>query len=66
MTNYEKMYYHLFNAVSDALAELERCNYGAAGELLKSAQCACEELFLQQSDAQESRNESHCKAHNSQ
>lgn len=55
MINYEIMYYHLFNAVSDALAELGRCNYGAAGELLKSAQCACEELFLQQSDAQGGR-----------
>lgn len=49
MKVYEKMYYHLFNAITDALGELERCNYGSAEELLKKAQQEGEELYLEHS-----------------
>lgn len=38
MPDYEKMYFRLFNRVTDALAELERLNFGAAAEILKAAQ----------------------------
>ena len=34
---YRKMYLHLFNAVSDALQELDRQNLGVAKELLVQA-----------------------------
>ena len=50
MPNYEKMYYHLFNAVSTAIEEMERCNYGAAAERLVHAQLVCEEIFLQDAE----------------
>lgn len=46
MEVYEKMYLHLFNAVSDALEEMKRQNYGCATELLKAAQCCCEEQYI--------------------
>lgn len=46
MEVYEKMYLHLFNAVSDALEEMKHQNYGCAAELLKEAQCHCEELYI--------------------
>ena len=47
---YRKMYTHLFNAVTDALEEMERQNFGAARQLLVQAQQDCEELYL---DAEE-------------
>lgn len=52
MKVYEKMYYHLFNAITDALEALEGRNYGRAEELLKSAQQESEELFLEQKPRQ--------------
>lgn len=48
MKVYEKMYYHLFNAVTDALNALERKNYGQAEEILKTAQQKSEEIYLEQ------------------
>lgn len=45
---YKKMYYHLFNAVSDALEALAQKNYGQAETLLKTAQQASEEVYLSQ------------------
>lgn len=42
----ETMYYHLFNAITDALEELAQRNYGRAAELLKAAQRDGEELYL--------------------
>ena len=49
MKVHEKMYYHLFNAVTDALKALERRDYGHAEELLKTAQQETEEIYLEQS-----------------
>lgn len=48
MKTYEKMYYHLFNAVTDALNALEQKNYGQAEEILKAAQQESEEIYLEQ------------------
>ncbi len=45
MRVYEKLYYRLFNAVTDALEEL---NYGRAAELLKTAQRDGEEFYIEQ------------------
>ena len=42
----QKMYLHLFNKVTDALAAIEKCNYGEAADLLRSAQAETEELYL--------------------
>lgn len=44
--NYQKMYYLLFNAITDALSEIEKMNLGNAADFLRRAQCDSEELFL--------------------
>ena len=46
MPDYEKMYLLLFNAVTDALEDIADCNYGAARDLLISAQQQTEELYI--------------------
>lgn len=43
---YEKPYYLLFNAVTDALAALARQDYGQARALLVKAQQQAEEAYL--------------------
>lgn len=43
---YRKMYYTLFNSITDALRELEKSNYGSAKELLQKAQQETEEMYL--------------------
>ena len=43
---YQKMYYTLFNAITDALAAMEQQNYGKARALLVDAQQQSEELFM--------------------
>ena len=47
---YEKMYFTLFNAVTDALEAIEAQNFGQAKALLIAAQQRSEELYL---DAEE-------------
>lgn len=47
MPNYQEMYFRLFNAVTDALEQLEQRNYGLAAELLKAAQLAGEDAYIQ-------------------
>ena len=47
---YKKMYFHLFNSITDALTALERQNFGAAAEILRQAQNDSEELFLDAED----------------
>ena len=37
---YQKMYSTLFNAITDALEQLERKNISSAEDILKAAQCA--------------------------
>ena len=43
---YEKMYFALFNAVTDALEAMEARNFGQAKDLFIAAQQRCEELYL--------------------
>lgn len=50
MTDYQKMYTMLFNAITDALMQMEKQNYGAAKETLISAQQRAEELYLSAED----------------
>lgn len=47
MPDYEKMYFRLFNRVTDALAEPEKLNFGAAAEILKAAQQAGEDYYVE-------------------
>ena len=44
---YQKAYYLLFNAITDALEALEQQNFGRAKQGLISAQQRAEELFLE-------------------
>ena len=43
---YRKMYYTLFNAITDALNAMEQQNYGQARALLVAAQQQSEEIFM--------------------
>ena len=43
---FKRMYLHLFNRVTDALAALEAGDPARARELLIAAQQECEELYL--------------------
>ena len=47
MPNYQRLYTLLFNAVTDALEELERLNVGSAKAMLIAAQQQAEELYLE-------------------
>ena len=46
MDLYQQMYLHLFHRVSDALEQLEQCNYGVAAELLRKGQMECEQIYM--------------------
>ncbi len=50
MPDYRKMYLLLFNAVTDALAELEHQNPGRAALVLQKAQADTEEMYIQGED----------------
>ena len=43
---YKKMYYTLFNAVTDALEAMAQQNYGQARALLIAAQQQSEEIYM--------------------
>ena len=43
---YRKMYYTLFNAITDALEAMEQQNYGQTRALLVAAQQQSEEIFM--------------------
>ena len=43
MANYDKMYSLLFNAITDALEQIEQQNFGSAKDLLIAAQQKAEE-----------------------
>ena len=51
MTDYQKMYLILFNAITDSLTQLEARNYGEAEHILREAQKQAETLFLEGQDA---------------
>ena len=44
--NYEKMYHLLFNAITDALAQIEKQKYGDAKSTLIAAQQKAEEMYI--------------------
>ena len=46
MENYQKMYSTLFNAITDALAQIEKQNYGDAKSALIAAQQKAEEIYI--------------------
>ncbi len=46
MENYQKMYSLLFNAITDALAQIKDQNYGDAKDMLISAQQKAEEMYI--------------------
>ena len=46
MTDYQKMYTTLFNAVTDAVEKMEAQNYGNAKALLIAAQQRAEEIYI--------------------
>ena len=48
---FQKMYFALFNAITDSLTQLEARNYGAAEHILREAQKQAETLFLEGQDA---------------
>ena len=45
--NYEKMYHLLFNAITDALEQIEKQNLGSAKDLLTTAQQKAEEIYME-------------------
>ena len=45
--NYEKMYHLLFNAITDALEQMEKQNLGSAKDLLTTAQKKTEEIYME-------------------
>ena len=47
MPDYEKMYFRLFNAVTDALDALAGLNFGTTAEILKTAQQAGEDSYVE-------------------
>ena len=48
--NYKKMYFFLFNGITDALAELEKNNKAMAVQILLEHQRASEEMYISERD----------------
>ena len=51
--DYQKLYTRMFNAATDALNALEELNIGQAKELLRQAQLAAEEQYMEESEERE-------------
>ncbi len=47
------MYYRLFNAITDAIRDIQAQNYGQALDLLKLAQADAEKLYMQNGSAED-------------
>lgn len=45
--DYKKLYFHLFNAATDALQAMEQQNYGQASAILIAAQQETEEMYME-------------------
>ena len=50
MPDYQRLYSLLFNAVTDALEEMERLDFGSARAGLIAAQQAAEEAYMKDED----------------
>ena len=48
--DYKKMYFHLFNAITDALIDMEKGDPSAAGQRLIRAQQETEEMYISADD----------------
>ena len=48
--DYKKLYFHLFNAVTDTLQAIEQQNYGQASAILISAQQETEEMYMDEEE----------------
>ena len=46
MTDYQKMYLTLFNAITDALSQFEKQNYGDTKSTLIAVQQKAEEMYI--------------------
>ena len=46
MPDYQNLYLHLFNRITDALQEIEKQNFGRAAGILRSAQQEAEEMYI--------------------
>lgn len=53
MQVYKKLYYYLFNQITDALEDINAMNFGAAKATLVTAQREAEEQFLSTEDSEE-------------
>ena len=53
MPDYQKLYTLMFNAATDALANMEAMNFGAAKDRLRTAQQQAEEFYIADSPAGE-------------
>ena len=49
--DYKKLYFHLFNAATDALQAIEQQNYGQSEALLTAAQQDAEEMYMDGEEA---------------
>ena len=50
MEDYAKLYHLLFNAITDALEQMNAQNFGSSKEFLVSAQQKAEEIFITATD----------------
>lgn len=48
MPDYEKLYFYLFNRITDAISELEAGRAGAARAALIEAQMRAEEMYIEE------------------
>ena len=48
--DYKKLYFHLFNAATDAIEAIEKQNYGQASAILIAAQQETEEMYMDAND----------------
>ena len=48
--DWEKLYHLLFDRITDALEELEQCNYGAAETILREAQQDSETAYIEKKE----------------
>ena len=46
MVDFEKLYHLMVNASEDAIAEMEKQNYGSAKEILIAAEQRCEGIYI--------------------
>ena len=46
LTDYKKLYFHLFSVIADAVESIEHANYGTAKEILVKAQQEAEEEYM--------------------